>query len=301
VSGSSHTRSLAPVELGALRRCAFVVLVHCLSCLAANAIQGNTHKLTANPGEPCCQITSINTASGVVSARDNSTGQSFRFFVKDSVLITSLKEGQAIFADFKTQQVFTRGGANGQSVRLGGILGGAYGQGGGTNLGPVDGAHPVGPIDGARPLGPIDGAHPLQPVDGAKPLGPVDGARPVGPIDGVRPVGPIDGAKPLGPVDGAKPAGPIDGVRPLGPVDGAHLGNAANPGEPCCAITSLNPVTGIVRAKNLSSGQAFQFTVKDSALFRSFNVGQRFFANFNSHQLSLDGKAFTGMQSFSFF
>ncbi len=278
--------------LGALRRCAFVVLVLCLSCLAANATQGNTHKLNANPGEPCCQITSINGTSGVVSATDKSTGQSFRFFVKDSALLSSLKEGQQIVADFKTQQVFTRGGANGQSVRLGGILGGAYGQGGGTNLGPVDGAHPVGPIDGTRPVGPIDGAHPLQPVDGAKPLGPVDGAKPVGPIDGVRPVGPIDGARPVGPIDGA---------HPLQPVDGAHLGNAANPGEPCCAITSLNPVTGVVRAKNLSSGQAFQFTVKDSALFGSFNVGQRFFANFNNHQVSFDGKAFTGTQSFSFF
>ncbi len=255
--------------IGAVRRgFFFLVLALCLGSVVAGAApqkyEDKSGTVTA------CVITSINTARGVVSAKDNTTGQSFRFFVKDSALLNSLKEGQQIVADFNTQQVFTKAGANGQGLRLGGILGAGYGN---------------------TPLGPVDGSRPAGPVDGAKPLGPVDGVKPVGPVDGVRPVGPIDGAR---------PAGPIDGARPLQPVDGAHLGNAANPGEPCCQITSINPVTGIVSAKLLSSGQAFQFTVKDSALFRSFSVGQRFFANFNSHEVSFDGKAFTGVQSFSF-
>jgi hypothetical protein len=53
----------------------------------------------------------------------------------------------------------------------------------------------------------------------------------------------------------------------------------------------------VVTAKYLSTGQTFQFTVQNSALFHSFKVGQRFFANFNSRQVSLDGKTFTGIQS----
>jgi hypothetical protein len=83
----------------------------------------------------------------------------------------------------------------------------------------------------------------------------------------------------------------------VNPASGANVGNAANPGQPNCQILSLNAATGLVRAKNLSNGQFFQFTVGNSALFSSFKVGQRFFFNFSSHQVSLDGKAFTGVQS----
>jgi hypothetical protein len=85
------------------------------------------------------------------------------------------------------------------------------------------------------------------------------------------------------------------------PLAGQNLGNAANPGQPNCQISSINAATGIVRAKDHSTGQEFQFRVKDPAQLRSLNVGQSFFANLDSRQVSFDGKSFSGIQSFSFF
>src|SRR5258708_7474154 len=112
---------------GAAHRCCgllgFVFLMLALSfgSLAANAAQQE------NAGKTPCRITAINAKTGVVNAsviEGSPAGgvQSFRFFVKDAALRSSLKEGQEIFADFNTQEVFTSEGASGQSVRLGGIL-----------------------------------------------------------------------------------------------------------------------------------------------------------------------------------
>jgi Cu/Ag efflux protein CusF len=273
IGTQKETRAPAPRCFALL---SFVVLVLALSLgsVAANAApQG----LKASEGKTPCRITGINLKTGVVTAsvidggtttlKPSSGGQSFRFFVKDSALLNSLKEGLQVIIDFNTQQVFTIAGASGQGVRLGDLLTGNDAKIGGGAAGGVN----------------------QQPNKIGEPVGPIDGGRPVGPIDGARPVGPIDGGRPVGPIDGA---------RPVGPIDGANLGNAANPRQANCQILSLNAATGLVRAKNLSNGQFFQFTVKDSALFRSFNVGQRFFFNFSSRQVSLDGKAFTGVQSF---
>src|SRR2546422_1145321 len=105
---------------GAVLRCfgplGFVFLVLALSfgSLASNAAP---QVLKGNAGMTPCRVTSINAATGVVTAKVNSSGQSFRFLVKDAALRSSLKEGQEIFADFNTQQVFTI-----TSVRLSSIL-----------------------------------------------------------------------------------------------------------------------------------------------------------------------------------
>jgi hypothetical protein len=82
---------------------------------------------------------------------------------------------------------------------------------------------------------------------------------------------------------------------------GQNLGNGANPGQPNCQIANIDAATGIVRAKDLSTGQEFQFRVKDPAQLRSLHVGQSFFANLDSRQVSFDGKSFSSIQSFSFF
>src|SRR2546428_1921263 len=92
----------------------FLVLALSFGSLASNAAP---QVLKGNAGMTPCRVTSINAATGVVTAKVNSSGQSFRFLVKDAALRSSLKEGQEIFADFNTQQVFTSAG-----VRLGSIL-----------------------------------------------------------------------------------------------------------------------------------------------------------------------------------
>ena len=198
---------------------ALVVLAFSLGSVTANAApQGNVQKPNTNPVQPCCNITGINAATGVVTARNNANGQSFQFKVSDANLLRSLKTGQGIYANFTTQKVS------------------------------VDG---VQPCCGIVSFSNADAAN-LQPNK-------------------------------------------VGGVGNT--VAGQNLGNAANPGQPCCDIANINTATGVVTAKDLSTGQTFQFTVQNSALFHSFKVGQRFFANFNSRQVSLDGKTFTGIQS----
>ena len=334
----NETRGAVP-RYFALLGFVFLLLALSFGSLASNAAP---QVLKRNAGKTPCRITSINAKTGVVTAsiidggtttvKASSGGQSFRFLVKDAALLSSLKEGQEIFADFNAQEVFTS--ASGQVLRLGGILTDSFGK---SSAGPAGGTNPVGPVDAGRPIGPVDGGRPIGPVDAAK-LG--NAANPVEPCCSITSINAATGVvtaqeKATGrsfqfqvsnsallkslkagqpvwanfstqkvSVDGAQPCCSIVSLGKVGGVGntaaGQNLGNAANPGDACCNITSINPATGVVRAKNLSTGQAFQFTVKNSALLHSLNVGQRFFANFNSHQVSFDGKAFTGVQSFSF-
>ena len=74
-----------------------------------NTAAGRTLGNTANPGDVCCPITSIDEAAGVVTAKVNSTGQTFQFKVADVALLHSLKVGQGVFANFKTQKVSVDG------------------------------------------------------------------------------------------------------------------------------------------------------------------------------------------------
>jgi Cu/Ag efflux protein CusF len=63
----------------------------------------------ADPGEPCCNVTSIDAATGIVTARVTASGRVFRFQVKDAALLGSMKAGQKVFADFGTKRVRVHG------------------------------------------------------------------------------------------------------------------------------------------------------------------------------------------------
>lgn len=73
-------------------------------------------------------------------------------------------------------------------------------------------------------------------------------------------------------------------------ISTANLGKNVNPPTPCCPVTGIDTATGVVTAKVSSTGQYFQFTVKDSALFHSLKIGQAVFANFETKQVSINGK-----------
>ncbi|HEV2340859.1 MAG TPA: hypothetical protein VGS15_03555 [Candidatus Acidoferrales bacterium] len=138
-------------------------------------------------------------------------------------------------------------------------------------------------FDGKTPAGTIIA---LGPVDGAKPLGPVDGAKPLGPVDVAKPAGPVDGARPLGSVDVAKPAGPVDGAKPLGPVDGLKT--------PAAQIAQIDSATGIVTARETSTGRTIQFRLADSSALKTVAPGQGVYVNYKAGQISLDGKTPAG-------
>jgi hypothetical protein len=55
-------------------------------------------------GEPCCKIVEIG-ASGVVTARETATRRTFAFQVADRRLLSALRVGQPVHADFTTMRV----------------------------------------------------------------------------------------------------------------------------------------------------------------------------------------------------
>lgn len=58
---------------------------------------------------PCCEITGINAATGVVTAKVKATGQSFQFKVTDAALLHTLKISQGVYANLATRQVSVNG------------------------------------------------------------------------------------------------------------------------------------------------------------------------------------------------
>src|SRR5688572_8964829 len=54
---------------------------------------------------PCCAITSIDARTGLVSAKVNASSQTFQFKVADARIAGTLRVGQAVYANFGTNQV----------------------------------------------------------------------------------------------------------------------------------------------------------------------------------------------------
>ena len=94
-------------------------------------------------------------------------------------------------------------------------------------------------------------------------------------------------------VDGVQPCCNITSMGKAGGVGniatGQDLGSAVKPGLPCCEVTSVDAARGVVTAKVSSSGQSFQFAVKDASMLKSLRVGQGVYSNFKTHQVSVDG------------
>ena len=69
---------------------------------------------------------------------------------------------------------------------------------------------------------------------------------------------------------------------------------AAKAQAPCCSVTAINAATGIVSAKVNANGAAFQFRLTNANLLKEVRVGTGVYANFTTHQVSLDGKTIAG-------
>jgi hypothetical protein len=74
----------------------------------------------------------------------------------------------------------------------------------------------------------------------------------------------------------------------LGVVPAAYATDA------CCYITGVNSKTDVVTAKVNSTGQLFQFRLKNRAQLSQLKVGQAIYANLKTDQISLDGKNVVG-------
>lgn len=63
-------------------------------------------KLT--PSEPCCQVIAVDAKTGLVTARDQTTGKTFMFSVNDKAMLRGLRAGDAVQANFAAGQVAIR-------------------------------------------------------------------------------------------------------------------------------------------------------------------------------------------------
>ena len=64
---------------------------------------------------------------------------------------------------------------------------------------------------------------------------------------------------------------------------------AASAAGPCCSVTSIDK-DGQITARETRGARTFEFQVEDRALLRALRVGAPVYANFNTRQVSLDGK-----------
>lgn len=83
-----------------------------------------TAPATANaaPAAPCCTVTAINASTGLVTGRVTATGQTFTFTASGSVL-SALKVGQGVYANFTSNQVSINGTSACCSVTSGAAAG----------------------------------------------------------------------------------------------------------------------------------------------------------------------------------
>jgi len=59
---------------------------------------------------------------------------------------------------------------------------------------------------------------------------------------------------------------------------------------PCCYVTAIDGHTGLVTAKDNTSGRPLQFKPTDSAQIRALHVGSPVYADFGTRRVSLDGQ-----------
>lgn len=82
-------------------------LVGTLLAIAGWAVPAVAQRGGARPASatPCCAIASIDRSTGVVTARETATGHVFRFTVKDRTLLSQLRTGQQVWADYASGTV----------------------------------------------------------------------------------------------------------------------------------------------------------------------------------------------------
>ena len=56
-------------------------------------------------GTPCCSITAIDKKSGIVTAKNTATGETFKFKLGDAAQIRSIKIGDQVSTDSQTREV----------------------------------------------------------------------------------------------------------------------------------------------------------------------------------------------------
>lgn len=79
-----------------------------LLLLGVPAAASGQSRAEADTMSACCRVVRLEGTSGHVTARETSTGYTFRFTVKDRRVRAAIKIGDAVWADFATKIVKLR-------------------------------------------------------------------------------------------------------------------------------------------------------------------------------------------------
>jgi len=59
----------------------------------------------ASAGTPCCSVAAVDKKTGIVTAKNTETGETFKIRLGDAAQIGNIKIGDRVSADFQTRQV----------------------------------------------------------------------------------------------------------------------------------------------------------------------------------------------------
>jgi len=79
--------------------------IRCSSLVLIVVLGVSAWSMPATASEPCCSITALDARTQMVTARETRTGRTFQFKVADTRLLSALRIGQPVHADFKTMKV----------------------------------------------------------------------------------------------------------------------------------------------------------------------------------------------------
>ena len=112
----------------------------------------------AAAAEPCCGIQSVDTRTGIVTAIDRATGQSFQFQVTNPAQLQGLRPGQPVYGNAASGRVGLTPGAPCCNIVSRGAATGAARPAGGAAAGmtqaPPDARPAVGAATGMTPMQP---------------------------------------------------------------------------------------------------------------------------------------------------
>lgn len=81
------------------------MLTFAFALTAIFAILAIAQPLVAAPAPACCNVTAIDSRTGIVTAKEETTGRTFEFRVTNAALLATLHPGSPVYANFKTKQV----------------------------------------------------------------------------------------------------------------------------------------------------------------------------------------------------
>lgn len=230
---------------------------------------------------PCCSVTAVDVRTGIVTAKENSTGRMFEFRVTNAALLAKLRPGTPVYANFGAKQVSLDGKTACCAITKINAAPPRGGVGAGLASRSAAAALPATPA-------PAPGTAPPSPVSANPSSGSAQGAK----AGQQKPTTQQSSSssntdKPITDTSQITAAEPNDTAMA---IRGATAAPPAAGSAPCCTVTAVDMRTGIVTAREESRGRTFELKPDDPSLMAQFRPGQGVYANFRTRQASLDGK-----------